>query len=173
MAHDGLDHRMSEAAIIRTFLVFFGGGLLMTAAVIGVFSLVEDVRLLCFEGNAGYSCGNVIWIALATPFAAIMVAMTANLLPLIAGPLLAALGRGIFHRVPVWYLPVILAVCVLVRLAQTPHEFYFYGRPVALAEHVVGYSIFQFPILLICWWWDRAMLRQVHSSDVFRLPSEK
>ena len=70
------------------------------------------------------------------------------------GAALAVVGRAVFRYVPLWYLMIILAVCVLAYRAQGPRWLpYDELRP--LSERLLVFSAFQVLALLICWWWDR------------------
>ncbi len=138
--------------MVRTFLIFFVGGLLLTTAAISLFLIGELVWLHCVGDNQ--ACGDALFFAAASPFYGIVIAMGVNFLPLVVGAALAVLGRRVFRRVPLWYVIAILPACVLAYVAQTsswyPHDDV---RP--LSERLLLYASLQAPCLMICWWWDR------------------
>ena len=140
--------------MIRTFLVFFIGGLLLTTAAISLFMIGDAVWLYCVHDDPTRSCAEALFFAAASPVYGIIFGMGLNFLPLIVAAVLAVLGRAFFRHVPLWYLVAILPACVLAFVLQGsswyPHE---YGRP--LSERLLVFSAFQVPCLLICWWWDR------------------
>jgi hypothetical protein len=145
---------MDGSAMVRTFLVFFVGGLLLTTAVISLFMIGGMVWLNCLHDSANQTCGDALFFAAASPFYGIVIGMGVNFLPLVVGAALAVLGRAIFRDVPLWYLMAIIPACVLAYVAQGsswyPHDDV---RP--LSERLLMFSAFQVPCLLICWWWDR------------------
>jgi len=147
-------NRMDGSALVRTFLVFFVGGLLLTTAVISFFLIGEMVWLHCIHDNPNLTCADALFFAAASPFYGIVIGMGVNFLPLLAGALLAVLGRAFFREVPLWYVIAILPACVLAYVAQTtswyPHDDV---RP--LSERLLVYAALQLPCLMICWWWDR------------------
>src|SRR5262249_8672058 len=109
---------MNGPAMIRTFLVFFVGGLLTAAA---FFSLVLSGAIIwmdCLHRNPGHVCGDALMFAAITPLYGVVFAMLVGFLPLLAGAVLAVLGRAVFHRVPLWYATAILPVCVLAYALQ-------------------------------------------------------
>ena len=58
---------MDGSALIRTFLIFFAGGLLLTAAAISVFLIGNMVWLYCLDGNPNQACGDALFYGAATP----------------------------------------------------------------------------------------------------------
>jgi len=141
-------------ALFRTFLIFFVGGLLMTAAVISLFLIGGIVWLDCLHDNPNHTCGDALFFVAVSPFYGITIGMVVNFLPLIVGAALAVLGRAVFRYVPLWYVMAILAACVLAYRAQgSPWLPYDELRP--LSERLLVFSAFQAPALLICWCWDR------------------
>jgi hypothetical protein len=145
---------MDGSAMVRTFLVFFVGGLLLTTAVISLFMICGMVWLNCLHDSPNQTCGDALFFAAASPFYGIVIGMGVNFLPLVVGALLAVVGRAVFRDVPLWYVMAILPACVLAYVAQGlswyPHD---EVRP--LSERLLMFSAFQVPCLLICWWWDR------------------
>lgn len=140
--------------LLRTFLIFFIGGLLMTTAVI---SLVLDggiVWLDCLHDNSNHTCADALLFVVVSPFYGITIGMAVGFLPLLVGATLAVLGRVIFRHLPLWYVMATLPVCILAYGAQgapwLPDD---QLRP--LSERLLVFSIFQMSALLICWWWDR------------------
>jgi hypothetical protein len=145
---------MDGSAMVRTFLVFFVGGLLLTTAVISLFLIGGMVWLHCLHDNPNHTCAEALFFAAALPFYAIVVGMGFNFLPLVVGAALAVLGRAVFHHVPLWYVMAILPACVLAYVAQGS-SWYPYEEVRPLSERLLVFSAFQVPCLLICWWWDR------------------
>jgi hypothetical protein len=145
---------MDGSALVRTFLIFFIGGLLLTTAAISLFLIGEMVGLHCVGDNPRQTCGDALFFAAASPFYGIVIGIGVNFLPLVVGAALAVLGRKVFRRLPLWYVMAILPACVLAYVAQTsswyPHDIM---RP--LSERLLLFSAFQLPCLMICWWWDR------------------
>ncbi len=141
-------------AMFRTFLVFFVGGLLMTAAVVSLYLTGGIVWLDCLHDNPNHPCSEALLFVAVSPLYGITVGMAVNFLPLIVGAALAVLGRAVFRYVPLWYLMVILPACVLAYGTQASSWFPYDG-PRPLSERVLMFSAFQVPALLICWWWDR------------------
>lgn len=140
--------------MVRTFLIFFVGGLLLTAAVISLFMIGDAVWLHCLHDDPNQTCADALFFAAASPFYGVILAMGVNFLPLVVGATLAVIGRAYFRRVPLWFVIAILPACVLAYVAQGsswyPHE---EARP--LSERLLLFSTFQLPWLLICWWWDQ------------------
>ena len=101
-------------AMLRTFLVFFVGGLLMTATVICLLMIGETVWRHCLHDNCNLTCGDALLFAAVSPVYAIGVGMALNFLPLIVGATLAVLGRAVFRYVPLWYVMAILPACWLI-----------------------------------------------------------
>src|SRR5262245_7644015 len=96
----GRSHDMDAAALIRTSLIFFVGGLLLTTAAISAFMLGDMVWRHCLHDDPRQTCGGALFFAVAVPFYAIVLAMGLNFLPLFVGAVLAVVGRRIFGRVP-------------------------------------------------------------------------
>jgi hypothetical protein len=146
---------MDGILIFRTFLIFFLGGLLLTAAAISLFMIGDMVWLQCFHDDPNQSCGDALFFSAASPIYAVILAMGFNFLPLFVAALLAVLGRAFFKHVPLWLLIVILPACVLAFVAQGtswyPHE----NEVQALSGRTLVFSGFQVLCLLILWWWDR------------------
>ena len=141
-------------AMLRTFLIFFVGGLLMTAAVISLYLTGGIVWLDCLHDNPNHTCADALLFVAVSPFYGITIGMAVNFLPLIVGAALAVIGRAVFRYVPLWYVMVILPACILAYKTQgSPWLPYDELRP--LSERLVMFSAFQVPALLICWWWDR------------------
>src|SRR5262245_21103278 len=117
---------MHGSAMVRTFLVFFVGGLLLTTAVISLVLIGNMVWLYCLNDNPNQTCAEALFFAAALPFYSIILGMGFNFLPLLIGALLAVIGRAIFRHVPLWYVIAILPACVLAYVAQGsswyPHE---------------------------------------------------
>src|SRR5262249_51981487 len=59
-------HRMDGSAMVRTFLVFFVGGLLLTTAVISLFMIGGMVWLNCLHDSANQTCGDALFFAAAS-----------------------------------------------------------------------------------------------------------
>jgi hypothetical protein len=100
-------------AMFRTFLVFLLGGLLIATAVITLFLIGHTVWLDCLDDNPTLTCGDALLFVVVSPLYGIGIAMALYFLPLIVGTALAVLGRAILGYVPLWYVMVILPVCVL------------------------------------------------------------
>jgi hypothetical protein len=145
---------MNGSALIRTFLIFFAGGLLLTTAAVSVFLSGTMLWLHCLHDNPSQTCGDALFYSVASPIYGIIIGMSINFLPLAVGALLAVLGRARFRAVPLWYLIAILPACWLAYLAQTS-SFYPQDQMRPLSERLLVFSVLQLPCLLICWWWDR------------------
>jgi hypothetical protein len=145
---------MDGSAMVRTFLVFFVGGLLLTTAVISLFMICGMVWLNCLHDSPNQTCGDALFFAAASPFYGIVIGMGVNFLPLVVGALLAVVGRAVFRDVPLWYVMAILPACVLAYVAQGS-SWYPHDEVRPLSERLLMFSAFQVPCLLICWWWDR------------------
>ena len=145
---------MDGSAMVRTFLIFFVGGLLLTTAAISLFTIGNAVWLHCLNNDPYQTCGDALFFAAASPFYGLVIGIGLNFLPLFVGAILAVIGRAIFRSVPLWYVLLILPACALAYVVQGsswyPHE---EARP--LSERLLVFSAFQMPCLLICWWWDR------------------
>jgi hypothetical protein len=146
--------RMNGPAMLRTFLVFFVGGLAVAVAVISLVLSGGMIWMDCFHDNPGHFCGDAIFFAVATPFYGLVLALFVAFVPLLAGAVLAVLGRAFFRRVPLWYVIALLPVCVLAYRAQGAPWFpYDTVRPIP--ERLWLFSAFQAVALLICWRLDR------------------
>ena len=145
---------MDGSALIRTFLIFFAGGLLLTAAAISVFLIGNMVWLYCLDDNPNQACGDALFYGAASPIYGVIIGMGINFLPLAVGAVLAVTGRKLFRSLPLWYVIAILPVCVLAYMAQTS-SFYPQDQMRPLSERLLVFSVLQMLCLLICWWWDR------------------
>jgi hypothetical protein len=145
---------MDGSAMVRTFLVFFVGGLLLTTAVISLFMIGGLVWVNCLQDNPNPTCADALFFAAASPFYGIVIGMGVNFLPLVVGALLAVVGRAVFRDVPLWYVLAILPACVLAYVVQGS-SWYPHDEVRPLSERLLMFSVFQVPCLLICWWWDR------------------
>jgi hypothetical protein len=140
--------------VFRTFLIFFVGGLFMTAAVISLFLSGGIVWLDCLHDHPNHTCADALLFAAVSPLYGVIIGMAVNFMPLMVGAALAVLARAVFRHVPLWYLMAVLPACVLAYRAQgSPWLPYDELRP--LSERLLIFSAFQVPALLICWWWDR------------------
>src|SRR6267142_1168974 len=108
---------MDGPALIRTFLIFFAGGLLLTAAAISVFLIGNMVWLYCLDGNPNQACGDALFYGAATPIYGVIIGMGINFLPLAVGAVLAVTGRKLFRSLPLWYVIAILPACALHSIA--------------------------------------------------------
>jgi hypothetical protein len=145
---------MNGPLMLRTFLVFFVGGLLVAIVIISVVLSGGAIWMDCFHDNPGHVCGDAILFAAVTPFYGVVLALFVAFLPLVVSAVLATLGRAVLRHVPLWYTLVILPASVLAYLAQGAPWFpYDTVRP--LSERLWMFSGFQATALLICWWWDR------------------
>jgi len=146
---------MDGIFLVRTFLIFFLGGLLLTAAAIGLFMIGDMVWLHCIHDNPSQTCGDALFFSVASPIYGIIIGMGLNFLPLAVAAVLAVLARAYFKRVPLWFLIVILPACVLAFVAQGtswyPHE----NEVHPLSGRTLVFSGFQALCLLFLWWWDR------------------
>jgi hypothetical protein len=106
-------------AMLRTFLVFFVGGLLMTATVICLLLIGDTVWRHCLDDKSNLTCGDALLFVAVSPVYGIGIGMALNFLPLIVGAILAVLGRAVFRYVPLWYVMAILPACVLAHSTQT------------------------------------------------------
>jgi hypothetical protein len=140
--------------LFRTFLIFFGGGVLMLAAVISLFLIGGIVWSDCLHDNFNHTCGDALMFVAVSPFYGITIGMAVGFLPLLVGATSAVLGRAVFRHLPLWYVLATLLVCILAYGAQgAPWLPYDHLRP--LSERLLMFSAFQVSALLICWWWDR------------------
>jgi hypothetical protein len=145
---------MNGPAMLRTFLVFFVGGLLTATAVISAILGGGIIWLDCLHDNPGHVCGDALLFAAISPFYGLLLGVLVGFLPIFIGAALAVVGRAFFHRVPLWYVTAMLPACVLAYAAQGAPWFpYDVLRP--LSERVLMFAGVQAPALLICWWWDR------------------
>jgi hypothetical protein len=149
---------MRKIAVLRTFLVFFVGGLLLATAVVSAVMMGAAIWVDCFDDDPLHACGDGILLAAVMPFYSIVIAMFVGFMPLIVGAILAALGRAFFRHPPLWYAIAILPICVLAWLANGspwfPSE-----APHAPSLRLLMVVVFQAAALLICWWWERRMDR--------------
>jgi hypothetical protein len=143
---------MNGPVMLRTFLVFFVGGLLTATA---FFSLVLGGGIIwmdCLHDNPGHFCGDALMFAAISPFYGIVLGMFVGFLPLVVGAVLAVLGRAVLRDVPLWYAIAILPVCVLAYVVQ--------GSPWVdelrpLPDRLLMFSGLQAVALLICWRLER------------------
>jgi len=145
---------MHGPALIRTFLIFFAGGLLLTAAAVSAFLIGNMVWLHCLHDNPSQTCGDALFYSAASPIYGVIIGMGVNFLPLAVGAVLAVLGRKLFRSLPLWYVIAILPACALAYLAQTS-SFYPQDQMRPLSERLLVFSVLQMLGLLTCWWWDR------------------
>jgi hypothetical protein len=145
---------MHGPALIRTFVIFFGGGLLLTAAAISIFLIANMVWLQCVHDDPRLTCGDALFYGAASPIYGIILGMGLNFLPLAVGAVLAVAGRAFFRRLPLWTVIAILPACALAYLAQTS-SWYPQGQMRPLSERLLVFCVLQMLCLLICWWWDR------------------
>jgi hypothetical protein len=144
---------MNGPAMLRTFLVFFVGGLLTATAVISAAMSGGIIWLDCLHDSPGHVCGDALLFTAISPFYGLLLGMFVGFFPIFVGAVLAVAGRAYFRRIPVWYVVAMLPACVLAYAAQgSPWFPYDTLRPVS--ERVLIFSAFQAPALLICWWWD-------------------
>jgi hypothetical protein len=109
---------MQGPSLIRTFLIFFAGGLLLTAAAISIFLIGNMIWLHCLHDDPSQTCGDALFYGAASPIYGIIIGMGVNFLPLAVGALLAVTGRAFFRRLPLWYVIAILPACALAYVAQ-------------------------------------------------------
>jgi hypothetical protein len=140
-------------AMLRTFLVFFIGGLLMTAAVVSLFLVGGIVWTDCLHDNPNRTCGDALLFAAVSPVYGVMIGMAVYFLPLIVAAALAVFGRVVFRYLPLWYLLAVLPACFLAYTTQ-PSSWFTHDLH-TLSERLLMFSAFQVPALLICWWWDQ------------------
>jgi hypothetical protein len=145
---------MNGPAMLRTFLVFFVGGLLTATAVISLVLSGGIIWFDCLHDNPGHVCGDALLFTAITPFYGLLLGMFVGFLPIFIGAVLAVLSRAFFHHVPLWHVMAMLPACVLAYAAQgSPWFPYDVLRPPS--ERVLMFAGFQVSALLICWWWDR------------------
>jgi hypothetical protein len=141
-------------ALLRTFLVFFVGGLLMVATVICVLLIGDAVSKHCLHDNPNPTCGDALFFVAVSPVYGIGIGMALNFLPLLVGALLAVVGRAAYRRLPLWYVLAIVPACVLAHSTQATS--WLPGSDVRpLYERLLLFAVFQTVALLVCWWWDR------------------
>jgi hypothetical protein len=146
---------MDGSALVRTFLIFFLGGLLLTAVAVSLFIIGDMVWRQCLHDDPGQSCGDALFFSLASPIYGVIIGIGFNFLPLFAAAVLAVLGRVYFKHVPLWLVIVILPICVLAFIAQGASGYQHDDEVRPLSERLVLFSGFQLICLMICWWWDR------------------
>jgi len=145
---------MNGSALIRTFLIFFAGGLALTTAGVGAFLIGTMVWLHCLHDDPGQSCADALFYSVASPIYGVIIGMAMNFLPLAVGALMAVTSRKLFRRIPLWSLLAILPACVLAYVAQTS-SWYPQAGTHPSSERLLVYAVLQLLCLLICWWWDR------------------
>jgi|SRR5262245_631737 len=148
-------HHMDGLLMVRTFLIFFLGGLLLTAAAISLFMIGDMVWLQCFHDDPNQSCGDALFFSAAAPIYGVILAMGFSFLPFFVASVLAVLGRAFFKHVPLWLVIAILPVCVLAFAAQGTSSYLHENDVRPLSERTLVFAAFQALSLLICWWWDR------------------
>jgi hypothetical protein len=141
-------------ALLRTFLIFFVGGLLMTATVVCLLLIGDTVSNHCLHDNPNPTCGDALLFVAVSPVYGIGIGMALNFLPLMVGAVLAALGRAAYRQLPLWYVLAILPACVLAHSAQAT-SWLSQGEVRPLYERLLLFAAFQMVALLVCWWWDR------------------
>jgi len=146
---------MDGSSLVRTFLIFFAGGLLLTTAAVSLLIIGDMVWQQCLHDDPTQTCGDALFFAAASPVYGAIIGMGFNFLPLFVAAVLAVLGRAYFKRVPLWLLIVILPVCVLAFVAQGGSGYQHDNEVRPLSERLVMFSGFQALCLMICWWWDR------------------
>jgi hypothetical protein len=72
-------------AVLRTFLVFFVGGLLITAAVISLFLTSSIVWTDCLHDNPNHTCGDALLFAAVSPVYGVMSGWPCISCPLLLG----------------------------------------------------------------------------------------
>jgi hypothetical protein len=147
---------MKGSVLLRTFLVFFAGGLLLAAAMVSLVMSGGMIWAGCFHDDPSYVCGDALFFAAVTPFYAVVIAMFVGFIPLLAGAALAVLGRAAFGHVPLWYAMAIVPACVLAYFLQGAP--WFEDGP--LSERLLLVAAVQAAALLIGWWLDG---RHTHS----------
>jgi hypothetical protein len=141
--------------MLRTFLILFLGGLLITAAGISLFMIGDMVWRQCLHDDPSQGCGDALFFSVAAPIYGVIIGIGFNFLPLFVASVLAVLGRAFFKRVPLWLVIAILPICVLAFVAQGASGYQHDSDVRPLSERLVVFSGFQALCLLICWWWDR------------------
>lgn len=146
---------MDGSLLVRTFLIFFVGGLLLTAAAVSLFIIGDMVWRQCLHDDPTQTCGDALFFSLASPIYGLIIGMGFNFLPLFVAAVVAVLGRAYFKRVPLWLVIAILPVCVLAFAAQGASGYQHDGEVRPLSERLVAFAAFQAFCLMILWWWDR------------------
>src|SRR5262249_56734667 len=93
---------MQGPALLRTFLVFFVGGLLLTAAVITLFLIGDSVWRDCLQDNPADACADALFVAATSPIYGLVLGMGLNFLPLLVAAGLAVPCPAIFPRTAPW-----------------------------------------------------------------------
>lgn len=156
--HDHVEQRgggvMRAASMIRTFLVFFVGGLLLTTAAISAFTIGDMVLLHCLHDDPGQTCGDALFFSVVLPIYGAVIAMAMYFLPLLVGAVLAVVGRAVYGHVPRWSVLAILPACLLAYVVQGS-PWYPDQDARSLSDRLLIFAALQTPCLLICWWWNR------------------
>src|SRR5262249_60095759 len=111
---------MRGPGLLRTFLVFFVGGLLLTAVVISLFLIGDSVWRDCLHDNPADACADALFVAATSPIYGLVLGMGLNFLPLLVAGGLALLGRAGFRHVPLWCVMAILPASGGARSAHAP-----------------------------------------------------
>ncbi|MBO0753345.1 MAG: hypothetical protein J2P53_14600 [Bradyrhizobiaceae bacterium] len=141
---------MKGPVLLRTFLAFFLGGLLLATVVISLVMSGSMIWAGCFHDDPGYLCGDALLFAAVTPFYGVVFAMFAGFLSLLAGAVLAAVGRAVLGHVPLWYAMVSLPLCLLAYYVQGAP--WFEDGP--MSERLMLVAALQGAALLTGWWLD-------------------
>lgn len=141
---------MKTIAALRTFLVFFVGGIILGVAVGTLVLGFQVLRAGCLAAIPGAACGDAVLVALTLWVPATGAVFGLAFAPLLAGAVLAAVGRRFLDGVPLWYVMAVLPLCVLAYLGV--------GAPwiaaVPLAGRLVIAAVFEAAALLLGWWLD-------------------
>jgi len=142
---------MKMVAALKTFLVFFVSGVALGTAMATVVLIFDAIWTDCFAGIPGTPvCGDGVLVALTLWVPAVGTTMGIAFVPLLAGAVLAAVGRRLLDRIPLWYAAAILPLCLLAYLAV--------GAPwlqeTPLAYRLVLVAAFEAAALLLGWWLD-------------------
>lgn len=155
--HHDVDLYCNAPAYFRTFGIFFGGGFLVTVAVLSLWFIGDVVWIDFLHENPHRTRGHALLLAALSPLYGIFGAILLKLPPLLTGAVWAVLGRAIFGSLPLLYVIVVLPVCVLADQAQ-----FWWLFPGAIEEEIHPLEVrvlkalsYQLPVLLVCWWWDR------------------
>jgi hypothetical protein len=127
-------------AMLRTYLVFFIGGLLTTAAAVSLLLIGGILWMDCVHDNPNHTCGDALLFVAVSPVYGVMIGMAVYFLPLIVGAALAVFGRAVFRCVPLWYLIAILPACFLAYSTQPSSWFAHDLHP--LSERLLMFSAF-------------------------------